>query len=620
MKKIQNNSIAAVLAFSFILAAFIFAGPIAARAATSPSLGAAASYSVLAGAGITNGGSGVTTISGDLGIYPINTFTDNAGIHAVFQTAGNPHLGDTSAQNAQAAQLAIFNGPTGIEAGSQPCTQTYHSTQNDLSGLVLDPGVYCTDAASDFILSGTLTLRGTSNPASDVWIFRSERDFITSGSVAKVVFSGTGGYPCNVWWRVANNATFTGGTTMVGNILAHNAITFGQSATLDGRALAYVAAVTLLGNTITGPTCSAAGVGINRRGTINVVKTVVNDNGGTKVVSDFPLFVNGTPVISGQTNFFPALVRYTVTETSNSQYARTFSGDCDSNGQLLVNPNNNYFCVITNNDIGAPVVVPPVPPLIDVVKVPTPLALPAGPGAVTYNYTLHNIGTVPVTNVTMIDNACSPVTLVSGDANSDGKLDLTETWKYVCSTNISTTTTNIVVATGWANGISATSVANATVAVGTPVEPPLIHVTKIPNPLTLLVGGGMVTYTEKITNPGTVALNNVTLVDNKCSPMKYISGDTNSDSKLDPSETWTYTCRTNLTKTTTNTAIAAGEANGFTVRDLAVATVVVAGAAPKLPNTGSDSGKNIPWNIAMLAGIVTLVSVSLVIALKKLKI
>jgi uncharacterized repeat protein (TIGR01451 family) len=309
-----------------------------------------------------------------------------------------------------------------------------------------------------------------------------------------------------------------------------------------------------------------------------------------------------------------------MTETSDPGYAATYSGHCDASGKLLVNSGNQYICIITNNDIGKPIVVPPVPPLIDVVKVPTPLALPAGPGAVTYNYTLSNIGTVPVTNVTMIDNVCSPVTLVSGDANGDGKLDVTETWKYVCSTNISTTTTNTIVATGWANGISATAVANATVAVGTPVVPPLIHVTKIPDPLTLLVGGGMVTYTEKITNPGTVALNNVTLADNKCDPMKYISGDTNSDSKLDPSETWTYTCRTNLTKTTTNTAIATGEADGFTVRDLAIATVVVAGAAPKLPNTGADSEKNISWNIAMLAGIVVLVSASLAVALKKLKI
>jgi len=34
------------------------------------------------------------------------------------------------------------------------------------------------------------------------------------------------------------------------------------------------------------------------------------------------------------------------------------------------------------------------PPLINVLKVPTPLSLPSGPGSVTYNYTVTNIGTV----------------------------------------------------------------------------------------------------------------------------------------------------------------------------------------------------------------------------------
>jgi uncharacterized repeat protein (TIGR01451 family) len=474
-------------------------GPIAARAATSPSLGAAASYSVLSGAGATNGGSGVTTIGGDFGVYPASSYSDTAGIPTIFQTAGNPHLADTLAQNAQAAQLAVFN--SSIDATSQPCTVTYTANTELSAAGALDPGVYCTDATHDFTLSGTLTLNGTTNPATDVWIFRSSRDLVGSGS-ANVIFTGTGGYPCNVWWRIANNATFTANNAMVGNILAHNAITFGQGATLDGRAFAYVANVTLLGNTIIGPTCSAPVVpavssGRAHRGIITYIKTVINDNGGTKVVSDFPLFINGTQVTSGQTITVPSGVIYQMTETSDPGYAATYSGHCDASGKLLVNSGNQYICIITNNDIGKPIVVPPVPPLIDVVKVPTPLALPAGPGAVTYNYTLSNIGTVPVTNVTMIDNVCSPVTLVSGDANGDGKLDVTETWKYVCSTNISTTTTNTIVATGWANGISATAVANATVAVGTPVVPPLIHVTKIPDPLTLLVGGGMVTYTEK---------------------------------------------------------------------------------------------------------------------------
>jgi len=74
----------------------------------------------------------------------------------------------------------------------------------------------------------------------------------------------------------------------------------------------------------------------------------------------------------------------------------------------------------------------------------------------------------------MVDDTCGPVKLISGDTNGDGKLDTTETWKYSCSTNIATTTTNVVVATGWANGISVSDIANATVVVGEPITPPLI--------------------------------------------------------------------------------------------------------------------------------------------------
>lgn len=321
------------------------------------------------------------------------------------------------------------------------------------------------------------------------------------------------------------------------------------------------------------------------------------------------------PVTSGATNTLSANPdTYTVTETSDSHYTRTFSGDCDVNGNLTLNVGQNLFCIVTNNDIGAPVVVPPVPPLIDVVKVPSPLALPAGPGPVTYTYTLRNVGTVPVTNVTMVGDTCSPITLTSGDTNADAKLDLNETWVYHCSTTLSATHTNTVVATGWANGLSATDIASATVIVGLPTVPPLIHVTKIPSPLTLRAGGGMVTYTERVTNPGTVALSNVRLTDNTCSPMNRISGDTNNDSKLDPTETWTYTCRTNLAATTTNTATATGEANGLTVRDFAIATVTVAAVVPKLPSTGfAPAG----WSIFAVVGILMLISATLFLALKK---
>lgn len=334
--------------------------------------------------------------------------------------------------------------------------------------------------------------------------------------------------------------------------------------------------------------------------TITVIKLVV---GGTKVVADFPLSVNATPVNSGDTNSFPAPATYTVTEISNSNYTAAFSGGCPS-GIVSLTLGNPKVCTITNT-YNAPIVPSssgsgglsiPTPPLIDVVKVPSPLALPNGPGPVTYTYTLRNIGTVPVSNVTMVGDTCSPIILTSGDLNNDNRLDLNETWIYQCTTTLSKTHTNTVVATGWANGISAVDVASATVVVGAPTIPPLIHVTKIPTPLSLTAKGGMVLYTEKVTNPGAVPLSNVYLTDDKCTPVKYISGDINGDSKLDISETWTYTCSSNLTKTTTNTVTAEGDANGLTAKDFAIATVVVDPTVPKLPNTGFPPEQNTLWN------------------------
>lgn len=316
-------------------------------------------------------------------------------------------------------------------------------------------------------------------------------------------------------------------------------------------------------------------------------------------------------VISGVTNTFsspaPALI---VTETYDSNYTQTFSGDCDVNGRVPHNPGDNKFCVITNNDIGAPV--PVIPPLIEVVKVPSPLALPGGSGPVTYTYTLTNIGIVPVTDVTMVGDTCSPIVRVSGDVNGDNKLDVNETWTHSCTTTLSKTHTNIVTTTGWANGISAVDIATATVVVGAPIVPPLIHVVKVPSKFILLAGGGAVTYAYTVTNPGTAPLSDVSITDDKCTglPGRVVGhpGDLNKNNLLESNESWSFTCQTNLTKTTVNIGTAYGSANGLTARDVAVATVVV--AAPKLPATGiAPENKNDAWRIIMLVGILILVSV-----------
>jgi uncharacterized repeat protein (TIGR01451 family) len=90
--------------------------------------------------------------------------------------------------------------------------------------------------------------------------------------------------------------------------------------------------------------------------------------------------------------------------------------------------------------------------------------------------------------------------------------------------------------------------------------------------------GGNVTYSYTVTNPGTVALTGVTVIDDKCSTVTRVSGDTNGDSMLQSTETWRYTCTMNIPLTTINTAVATGHANGLTAIDTALATVVVAGS------------------------------------------
>lgn len=702
MEKIRRVAISAmVIAFVFSL---IHTNNT--LAATDPGLGASASFSVLAQTAIT----GVSTISGDVGLN-----STGAGITAltaanvggtIFSTDGvapsvaSPFLSASVQANASTAFTTNIPGQ-GATGSIGPV----------LDGLTVTPGVY--DIGAGRLNGGVLTLDG-----AGIYIFRASSDLISSGSINLI----NGARACDVFWRVTTLATLNG-SSFVGTILAGTGVHFGANVTLNGRALAVGGDVTMINDTISGPTCAAplatlhvikqvtnnsgltsiasqfnlhvkssgsdvsgspaagavspgtsyslaagtyvvsedvtttytqtfsgdcdlngnitlassdnktctitnddvAPVVLPTTSTITVIKTVINDNGKTKIDTDFPLFVNTTLVITGVPNVFSAPATYTVSETVDSNYTQSFSVDCP-NGIINLTAGVNKICIITNDDVaptptsgsnGGAYHTQPVPPLIDVVKVPSPLALPAGPGPVTYTYTLRNIGTVPVSNITMVGDTCSPIILASGDTNADTKLDVNETWIYKCSTTLSQTHTNTIVATGWANGISATDIANATVVVGLPVVPPLIHVTKIPNPLTLLAAGGIVTYTEKVTNPGTVALNNVHLTDDKCEPMKYISGDTNNDSKLDSTETWTYTCRTSLSQTTLNTAVATGEANGLTVRDIAVATVVVSPAVPALPNTGiPPENKFTMWNIIIFSSVLLVISVSSVVFLK----
>ena len=83
---------------------------------------------------------------------------------------------------------------------------------------------------------------------------------------------------------------------------------------------------------------------------ITVTKVVTNDNGGTKTILDFPLFLNATSVASGVQKITTA-GSHTVSETSDSNYTTVISGDCNPDGTITLADGDVKSCTITNDDI-----------------------------------------------------------------------------------------------------------------------------------------------------------------------------------------------------------------------------------------------------------------------------
>lgn len=277
-------------------------------------------------------------------------------------------------------------------------------------------------------------------------------------------------------------------------------------------------------------------------------------------------------------------------------------GDANNNGQLETSETWTYTCsrtvtvdtlntaVVTGRDpLGGTVsdtdtaTVNVINPAIAVSKdVSAPVVVSGS--TVTYTITVTNAGDVPLGNVALVDSLCSPLTFVGGDANSNSLLDLTESWVYRCTRTVTTDITNTVTASA-VDPLGDTVNASDDAAVD--VIHPALAIQKTVTP-TVILAGGVVTYTYTLTNPGDVAVSNVIVVDDKCSPLVFTGGDANSNSRIEPGEIWTYICVTTLTVDTTNTAVATGLdplGNTLTVSD--TSTVDVVAPAIALDKVGS---------------------------------
>lgn len=201
--------------------------------------------------------------------------------------------------------------------------------------------------------------------------------------------------------------------------------------------------------------------------------------------------------------------------------------------------------------------------------------------------------------------------------NGSNQINLGSGQTTVCSI----TNNDTFLSSGGSGGGSSPSSVSSTTSSSTNIDSPVIGISKSPNPTSLPNGLGTVYYNYSVWNGsnGQLALTNVSVTDDKCNNVKYISGDTNLNNKLDKSENWVYQCKTTLYLTTTNiaTATAYGDNTSHLLTSAtATATVVVAGFVPKFPNTGYPAGSNGAQNALLILGGIVLGS-SIVYSLKK---
>ena len=200
------------------------------EASSATTLGSAASFGVLGASTVTCTGAG--SIDGDVGVSPGSSIT---GFNPDCTLTGTLHAADDASASAQADAATAYG-----MLSATPCETTFGEVQ-ELSGLTLETGVYCFLSSAQ-VSEGILTLNGPGP-----FIFEVSSEFITFTGSSVVL---TGGATCdNIYWLVGSSATLGG--PVEGNILAYTSIGMDPGASLNGRALALNAAVTMSGqNTV----------------------------------------------------------------------------------------------------------------------------------------------------------------------------------------------------------------------------------------------------------------------------------------------------------------------------------------------------------------------------------
>lgn len=201
-------------------------------------LDTAGNFAILAGSTITN--TGPTSVTGgDIAVNgpSVTGFPPGTTSGAIYTNPPDVAI----VTQAQSDLTTAFNDAAGRTAG-------VITVAGDLGGLTLAPGLYKSTSTLD--ITGNLTLDAVGN-SNAVFIFQIG-SALNTATGSQVILSG-GAQAQNVYWQVGSSAVLGTNSVFNGIIMADQSITVTSGATLDGRALARIGAVTLDTNIVTVP-------------------------------------------------------------------------------------------------------------------------------------------------------------------------------------------------------------------------------------------------------------------------------------------------------------------------------------------------------------------------------
>jgi hypothetical protein len=179
-------------------------------------LASAGNFAIMANAAITTTGGGI--VNGDAGLGGAGS--DGLSPSQVNGTIYGPGPVVTQAES---DLLTAYNQAVADSANS--------TTETDIGGLTLTPGLYVASTTLDISTNVTLDAQGNPNA---VFVFKVGSSLTTAGSV---ILAG-GAKASNIFWQIGASATIANATTFEGSILANTSITVGTTAIVNGRLLA----------------------------------------------------------------------------------------------------------------------------------------------------------------------------------------------------------------------------------------------------------------------------------------------------------------------------------------------------------------------------------------------